>query len=304
MAALWRAYRTKHYGPHAKALRLRRVRAGQPEDPPPGSNRMIQRDAQVLKRWADKKAALARRAQLPTHETLLQQHARKRGWSQQRSDDKPCCSVHWSTRATLRTVQSHDIARANALRSPATGGGGGNLKRKSDKAVGDFALQWLRGVGACGWVQQRLVLLLQTTYRCALLLLLLHLACAHACIRPQLTLHLNCLRSHLARRLLAHVTRHTQGFARTRLRSPVKPRSSAAGGGAAAAASSVSDTDRAKVMHAYGGRKSVLYTMIHSDDSRPSTGSPGKAARGNRNERLGQLFAYAGKWRWWWWWWW
>jgi len=125
MAALWRAYRTKHYGPHAKALRLRRVRAGQPEDPPPhGSNRMIQRDAQVLKRWADKKAALARRAQLPTHETLLQQHARKRGWSQQRSDNKPCCSVHWSTRATLRTVQSHDSARANALRSPATGGGG------------------------------------------------------------------------------------------------------------------------------------------------------------------------------------
>ena len=58
------------------------------------------------------------------------------------------------------------------------GGGGGPSKRKSDKAGGDFALQWLRGVGACGWVQQRLVLLLQTTYRCALLLLLLHLACA------------------------------------------------------------------------------------------------------------------------------
>ena len=150
----------------------------------------------------------------------------------------------------------------------------------------------------------------RTGVRCSCCCSTLH---AHACIRPQLTLHLNCLRSHLARRLLAHVTRHTQGFARTRLRSPVKPRSSAAaaggdeggggGGGAAAAASSVSDTDRAKVMHAYGGRKSVLYTMIHSDDSRPSTGSPGKAARGNRNERLGQLFAYAGKWRWWWWWW-
>ena len=165
MAALWRGFRTKHYGPHAKALRARRARAGLPEDPPPfGSNRMIKRDSSVLVRWADKKAALERRMRIPSHESLLQLHARKRAWGQQRSDDKPAASVHWSTRALLKTVLSYDELRPKVVHSPQ---GHHPPKRKSDRAVGDFALQWLSNVGAWGWVQRRVVLLLQSIYRYA-----------------------------------------------------------------------------------------------------------------------------------------
>ena len=275
MAALWRAYRTKHYGPHAKALRARRARAGLPEDPPPfGSNRMIKSDVEVLRRWEEKKAALARRAQLPSHETLLQQHARKRAWSQQRSDDKPAATVHWSTRSILRTVKSHDSMRPEAMRPVGTP----KSKRKSDAAVGDFGLLWLRSVGACGWVQHRIVMLLQITYRCAFCF-----CSSHRIDSPPADTH---GRSHLARRLLAHVTLQKDGFARTRLRSPVKSRSTVG---------SRSEIERPNVMNAYCGRKSVLYAMMHSDDNRPSTGSPSKSSRGNRNERLGQLFAFAGR---------
>lgn len=147
LAALWRGYFTKHFGPRAQALRARRAKAGLPEDPPPfGSNRMIKRSGDVLLKWAAKKAALQKRLQLPSHETLLQQHARKRAWSQQRSDERPAALVHWSTRALLKTLKSYDDARINILRTP-------QPKRKDDKAVGDFSLQWLRSVGALGWAQ-------------------------------------------------------------------------------------------------------------------------------------------------------
>jgi hypothetical protein len=163
MAALWRGFHTKHYGPHAKALRTRRARAGLPEDPPPfGSNRMIKRDSSVLVRWADKKAALERRLRIPSHESLLQLHARKRAWAEQRSDDRPAASVHWSTRALLKTVLSYDELRPKVIHSPQ---GHRQPKRKSDRAVGDFALQWLTNVGTWGWVQRRVVLLLQSIYR-------------------------------------------------------------------------------------------------------------------------------------------
>ncbi len=177
LAALWRGYRTKHYGVHAKALRAKRARAGLPEDPPPfGSNRMIKRDHSVLLTWAAKKAALEKRLHLPSHETLLQQHARKRAWAQQRSDDKPAAMVHWSTRALLKTVKSYDDMRPDVMRSPKAA----QSKRKDDKAVGEFSLQWLRGVGAWGWVQFRVVLQLQSLFRCVLLLFCIHLERFHS----------------------------------------------------------------------------------------------------------------------------
>jgi hypothetical protein len=163
LAALWRGYRTKHYGLHAKALRARRARAGLPEDPPPyGSNRMIKRDDGVLLKWATKKAALERRLALPSHETLLQQHARKRALAQQRTDEKPAASVHWSTRALLKTVVSYDDMRPQVTRSPTAP----KSKRKDDRTPGDFSLQWLRSVGEYGWVQRRVVMQLQSLYRC------------------------------------------------------------------------------------------------------------------------------------------
>jgi hypothetical protein len=186
MAALWRGFRTKHYGQHAKALRSRRLRAGLPEEPPPfGSNRMIKRDSSVLIRWEQKKMALERRLKLPSHESLLQQHARKRAWAQQRSDDRPAAFVHWSTRALLKTVASYDEMRPKASLSPQPL----QRKRKSDKAVGNFALQWLSGVGAWGWVQSRIVLLLQATYR----LFLVHI---RGCL-PRATMHTAAAHSHL-----------------------------------------------------------------------------------------------------------
>jgi hypothetical protein len=92
-------------------------------------------------------------------------------------------------------------------------------------------------------------------------------------------------RSHLARRLLAHVTRQKQGVARTRLRSSAQLRSSG---------SNRSSVEKTKILNAYGGRKSVLYALMHSEDPRPSTGSPSQAHRQNRNERLKQLVAFAG----------
>jgi hypothetical protein len=132
-------------------LRARRAKAGLPEDPPPfGSNRMIKRGGDILLKWAAKKVAFQKRLQLPSHETLLQQHARKRAWSQQRSDDKPAALVHWSTRALLKTLKSYDDARASIVRSP---GASSRPKRKDDKAVAEFSLQWLKGVGALGWAQ-------------------------------------------------------------------------------------------------------------------------------------------------------
>ncbi len=152
LAALWRGFFTKHFGPRAQALRARRAKAGLPEDPPPfGSNRMIKRGGDILLKWAAKKAALKKRLQLPSHETLLQLHARKRAWSQQRSDEKPAALVHWSTRALLKTLKSYDDARINILRSSHSHAP--HPKRKDDKAVGDFSLQWLKGVGALGWAQ-------------------------------------------------------------------------------------------------------------------------------------------------------
>lgn len=165
LAALWRGYRTKHYGPHSAALRARRAKAGLPEDPPPyGSNRMIKRDDYVLRRWAEKKQALAKRYEMPSHETLLQQYARRRAWAQQRSDDKQAV-LHWSTRALLKTVKSYDEMRPEVIRSLQSP----QPKRKSDKALGDFALQWLRGVGGFGWAQSRVVMMLQSLYRFQLL---------------------------------------------------------------------------------------------------------------------------------------
>ena len=114
LAALWRGYWTKHYGPHSAALRARRAKAGLPENPPPyGSNRMIKRDDYVLRRWAEKKQALAKRYEMPSHETLLQQYARRRAWAQQRSDDRQAV-LHWSTRALLKTVKSHKFACTTA----------------------------------------------------------------------------------------------------------------------------------------------------------------------------------------------
>jgi hypothetical protein len=161
LAALWRGFRTKNYGTHAKALRIRRVRAGLPEEPPPcGSNRMVKRDEAVLKKWAEKEAR-ARRDQLPSHEMLLQEYARKRAWTEQRSDGKPAAVVHWTTRALLKTVLSHDEMRPDFMRSAAATAS--TMKPKT--FVGEFALQWLGNVGAWKWAQSRIVLLLQTSYR-------------------------------------------------------------------------------------------------------------------------------------------
>jgi hypothetical protein len=50
-----------------------------------------------------------------------------------------------------------------------------------------------------------------------------------------------------------------------------------------------------KVLNAYGGRKGVLYAMMHSPDNRPATGTPAAASRNNRNERLAQLVAFSGQ---------
>lgn len=38
----------------------------------------------------------------------------------------------------------------------------------------------------------------------------------------------------------------------------------------------------------------MLYAMMHSSDDLPSTGSPTRAPRHDRNERLKQLVAFAG----------
>ena len=38
----------------------------------------------------------------------------------------------------------------------------------------------------------------------------------------------------------------------------------------------------------------MLYAMMHSSGDRPSTGSPTRAPRHDRNERLKQLVAFAG----------
>lgn len=111
-----------------------------------------------------------------------------------------------------------------------------------------------------------------------------HIACESA---PALQLTFcSTARSHIARRLLAHVTRQKQGFARTRLRSSAQAHSS---GG-----SSRKDIEKTKVLNAYGGRKSVLFAMMHSPDNRPATGTPAAASRNNRNERLAQLVAFSG----------
>jgi hypothetical protein len=123
---------------------------------------MIKRDDGVLLKWATKKAALERRLALPSHETLLQQHARKRAWAQQRTDEKPAASVHWSTRALLKTVISYDDTRRQVTMSPTAP----KSKRKDDKIAGDFSLQWLRSIGEYGWVQRRVVMQLQSVYRC------------------------------------------------------------------------------------------------------------------------------------------
>jgi hypothetical protein len=57
----------------------------------------------------------------------------------------------------------------------------------------------------------------------------------------------------------------------------------------------VRDIQHAKIVNAYGGRKSALYAMMHSVEDRPATGSASKVARGDRNQRLAQLFKFAGK---------
>ena len=94
-------------------------------------------------------------------------------------------------------------------------------------------------------------------------------------------------RSHLARRLLAHITLQTQGVARTRLR--LSSRSSGSKNNRAG-------VEGIKVLHAYGGRKSVLYTLLNSaTDTGTSAGSPSAVSRHNRDERLKQLVAFAGK---------
>jgi hypothetical protein len=117
-----------------------------------------------LRRGAEKKQALAKRYEMPSHETLLQQYARRRAWAQQRSDDKQAV-LHWSTRALLKTVKSYDEMRPEVIRSLQSP----QPKRKSDKALGDFALQWLRGAGGFGWAQSRVVMMLQSLYRFSLL---------------------------------------------------------------------------------------------------------------------------------------
>ena len=132
-----------------------------------------------------------------------------------------------------------------------------------------------------GWVQGRVVLQLQALYRCDFFI-------GSRMLISRQNYNLCCVmsRSHLARRLLAHITLQTQGVARTRLR---------------ASRDSGSRNNRAhvegiKVLHAYGGRKSVLYTLLNSaTDTTTSTGSPSAASRHNRDERLKQLVAFAGK---------
>ena len=130
--------------------------------------------------------------------------------------------------------------------------------------------------------------MLQSLYRFSLLsssfFPLFYIACESASAL-QLTF-CSTARSHIARRLLAHVTRQKQGYARTRLRSSAQAHSS---GG-----SSRKDIEKTKVLNAYGGRKSVLFAMMHSPDNRPATGTPAAASRNNRNERLAQLVAFSG----------